>query len=328
MSDQFAKIINQAITTHCSDLYCLPVPTGYCLQGSCNNGQVAYKKQISADLGQRLLSFLKYRANMAVSEHRRPQAGALIWQVSEGETINIRISTVGNFLDQESMVIRFIYTLKDSSYHLLASEQWAKLTDSLIHRGLFLFAGPMGSGKTTTMYRLARTLPSNTVVMTIEDPVEIAEPRFLQLQVNELAGMGYSDLLRVGLRHRPDVFIIGEIRDQKTAMMAIRAALSGHLVLATIHARNVYGVLSRLRQLDIDQEFLQASISGVSYQRLLPTCAGHPAVLFDFLSGTELQQAFSKPGKVGMTNEWQKRITAAITDGQITQQTAAYYAEG
>lgn len=327
MSDQFADTINQAIDAHCSDLYCLPVPGGYCLQGSCN-GKVTYRNQINADLGQRLVSYLKYRGNMAVSEHRRPQAGALNWEAPNGKIINIRVSTVGNFLDQESMVVRFIYTLNDDSYHLLAPAQWTKLTDSLRHRGLFLFAGPMGSGKTTTMYRLARTLPDDTVVMTIEDPVEIAEPRFLQLQVNELAGMGYSDLLRVGLRHRPDVFVIGEIRDRQTAMMAIRAALSGHLVLATIHARNVYGVLSRLRQLNIDEVFLQASISGVGYQRLIPTRAGNAAVLFDFLNGLELQTAFAQIGKVGMTDEWQKQLTRAIKQKQITNETANDYAEG
>lgn len=327
MTNQFSNIINQAIDKHCSDLYCLPKPSSYYLQGV-TNGHVTYREHLSTERGRQLMAFLKYRGNMAVSEHRRPQAGSLVWHNQRGEVINVRLSSVGNFLGQESMVVRFIYALDNSRYHLLAPPQWQQLKKMLTHRGLVLFAGPMGSGKTTTMYRLARQLPKETVVMTIEDPVEITEPQFLQLQVNELAEMGYADLLRVGLRHRPDVFIIGEIRDQKTAVMAVRAALSGHLVLATIHARNVYGVLSRLKQLEISEDYLHAAVSGVGYQRLLPTTKQDVAVLFDFLGGNALQAAIDQGAKVGMSDEWSKQLEAAVRQKVISQETAASFSEG
>lgn len=101
--------------------------------------------------------------------------------------------------------------------------------------------------------------------------------------------MGYQQLLKVGLRHRPQIFIIGEIRDPQTAQMAVQAALSGHLVMATVHARNVYGALTRLEQLNVDDFYLQQAVSCVCYQRLLPTVKKQLAVLFDLLADDALQ---------------------------------------
>src|SRR5699024_12255697 len=122
--------------------------------------------------------------------------------------------------------------------------------------GLILVGGRIGAGKTTTMYQLARQLCPKQIVLTIEDPVESDHPEFIQLQVNELAGMDYESLLKLGLRHRPDVFIIGESRDSQTAAMSVQAALSGHLVFGTIHARDASGVVSRLLQFGTDSYYI------------------------------------------------------------------------
>lgn len=327
MSNQFETIIDQAIAAHCSDLYCLPRPDHYLMQGR-RDGQMIFSRKTDSAFAKRLLAFLKYHDHLAVSEHRRPQAGAMSWHGANGQVTDLRLSVVGNYQGQESLVVRFIYGMEMSHYQLLVPEQWEQITTAIKQRGLFLFAGPMGSGKTTTMYRLGRSLVSSAVVMTIEDPVEIFEPTFLQLQVNELAGMGYAELLRVGLRHRPDIFIIGEIRDQQTAMMAVRAALSGHLVLATVHARTACGVIDRLLQLGIDQHYLTATISGVAYQRLLPTMPGHAAVLFDLLVGRGLNEAISGNRKVGMSDEWERHLQGALTGGTIGKQTAENYRAG
>ena len=137
-----------------------------------------------------MMTYLKYQANMAVSEHRRPQSGAWRWQY-RNQTINIRLSTVGDFRGYESMVLRFIYPLQSLSYQMLKPEQWGKLKQMASQAGLVLFAGPMGSGKTTTMYRLVREQYSQAIVLTIEDPVEVIEEHFIQLQVNSFAGMVY-----------------------------------------------------------------------------------------------------------------------------------------
>lgn len=324
--EAFEKELNVIINRRIADLYVLPFKNYYRLMVA-EQGQLKLFKEVPQDYACRLIAYLKYRADMAVSEHRRPQLGALTWHCGP-EKVNLRLSSVGDYQGRESLVVRFIYQLTDDSYHLLFPEQWQELKTLLHRRGLILFAGPMGSGKTTTMYRLARELASRQVVMTIEDPVEISEPRFVQLQINDLAGMGYQQLLRLGLRHRPNVFIIGEIRDPQTAMMTIQAALSGHLVLGTVHARDVYGVIARLIQLGISPYYLEQVMTGVCYQRLLMRSDATPAVLFDQLNGPALANEIQKQQGRGMTNAWTRYLEQAVATSQLTSEEAAKYQNG
>lgn len=319
--ESFAKELAVVINRRIADLYILPYKNYYRLMVA-DQGQLELFKKVSLDYGQRFITYLKYRADMAVSEHRRPQLGAMDWHLGP-EKVNLRLSSVGDYQGRESLVVRFIYQLTSANYYLLFPQQWHNLKALLHRRGLILFAGPMGSGKTTTMYQLARELADHQIVMTIEDPVEIAEPRFIQLQVNELAGMDYQQLLRLGLRHRPNVFIVGEIRDPQTAQMTIQAALSGHLVLGTIHAQNVYGVLARLEQLGVAPYYLDQVLNGICYQRLLIQKNKSPAVLFDFLVGTDLRQEMVERKGRGMTNDWATYLQQAVTSGKITQAEAA-----
>ncbi len=324
--EAFEKDLNVIISRRIADLYVLPFKNYYRLMAA-EQGQLKLFKEVPQDYGCRLITYLKYRADMAVSEHRRPQLGAMTWHCGP-EKVNLRLSSVGDYQGRESLVVRFIYQLTDDRYHLLFPEQWQELKTMLHRRGLILFAGPMGSGKTTTMYRLARELASKQVVMTIEDPVEINEPRFIQLQINDLAGMGYQQLLRLGLRHRPNVFIIGEIRDPQTAMMTIQAALSGHLVLGTVHARDAYGVIARLIQLGVPSYYLEQVMTGVCYQRLLMQTNGTPAVLFDQLNGMALIKEVKKQQGRGMTDAWTHYLDQAVSLGQITPEEAAKYQNG
>lgn len=325
VKNEFSRDIAVLIRRRVSDLYVLPYRNYYRLL-TMRGGRLRLYQQLPLSTGQRLIAYLKYRADMAVSEHRRPQAGSLCWH-APSQTVDLRLSSVGDYRGQESLVVRFIYRLR-KDYRILIPAQWQSLLDNAKQRGLMLFAGPMGSGKTTTMYRLARQFAKQQVVMTIEDPVEIDEPSFIQLQVNELAQMSYQQLLKVGLRHRPQIFIIGEIRDPRTAQMAIQAALSGHLVLATVHARNVYGVMARLAQLSIEPYYLQQAVNSVCYQRLLPTTKDHEvAVMFDLLSGDELQTGFVHR-KVGMTSAWSKQLAACVASGKLAPSVAEYYQAG
>ena len=190
-------------------------------------------------------------------------------------------------------------------------------------------SGPMGSGKTTTMYELARKM-TDKQIMCIEDPVEIAEPRFLQVQVNEKAKMSYYDLLKVALRHHPDVFIIGEIRDELTAKTAVNAALSGHLVLSTVHATSVYGIWQRMINLGISSEELEQTMRLASYQRLIPMKNGGSSVLFDFLDIDELEESIREnSGKNRqMTKEWGERLGICVKNGEIAEETASMFLQG
>lgn len=325
-TNQFLRYITQSVDNKVSDLYILPNNSGYRVMYNLQI-RLTTVAQLTTQEGQQLITYLKYRANMAVSEHRRPQVGAILWQVDE-QTINLRLSTVGDFKGLESLVIRFIYPLEQLQNQQLVPSQWSQLENMIEQRGLILFSGPMGSGKTTTMYQLAKKCCQAQIVMTIEDPVEIQEPNFIQLQVNERAQMGYDHLLKVGLRHRPEVFIIGEIRDEKTATLAVKAALSGHLVMATVHAQNTFGVLNRMLQLGVNKSYLEQVLQGICYQRLLPTTNDNLAVLYDLLNTTRLQLSFEQPCNETMTNEWRQQLEQCSSENKITQTTAQKYRWG
>lgn len=307
------QLLDQCIEKQVSDLYFLPCQQVYQLRyrdaTGLHNWQVLKQEQ-----AQRFCNQLKFQAQMAISETRRPQLGAQQY-VYQQVPVFLRLSTVGNFQNAESLVVRFIYSVQEA-FHFIFPAQLQQLQQLATKRGLVVFSGPTGSGKTTSLYRLAESLGTDKVVMTIEDPVEIYQPRFLQLQVNEQAGMTYQTLLKVGLRQRPDIFIIGEIRDEKTAAVAARAALSGHLVLSTVHAQSAYKVQQRLQDLGLSPEVLANCLTAVCYQRLLPLCRGGVAALCDIATQkTQLTQ-------------WPQLLERAVKTHQITTTTASAFAEG
>lgn len=307
------KLLRTACDGKITDLYFLPYRHQYRVLTN-RNGQVEEIKRFPGEDGQRLITYLKYQANMTVSEHRRPQTGSWYYHHDQ-QRVNLRLSTVGDYDARESLVVRLIYPLKNQDYHTLVKSQWSALKTLVKGHGLMLFAGPMGSGKTTTMYRLLKECYQHQVVLTIEDPVEIEEQTFIQLQVNDLAKMSYQELLKLGLRHRPQILIIGEIRDPLTAQAAIEAALSGHLVLATIHAKSARGVIPRLKQLGISDYYIDQALCGACYQRLIPVKGtDHSAVLFDIQNHDELME---KKGSV-MSEEWQQLLRQLCQQQQIT----------
>ena len=211
---------------------------------------------------------------MDVGEKRKPQSGAAHLMVDD-HAIELRFSTITNVLLLESLVIRVIrqQAKNQPTIRTYFPEDILLLT-SLIRRksGLILFSGPVGSGKTTTIYQLlrARMAEETLQIITMEDPVEIYEEKFLQTEVNEMAGISYDVLIKSSLRHHPDVLMIGEIRDEETARMSIRGALTGHLMIATIHAKDALGVIARLQELKVTNEQLKQTLIGVVSQRLVP----------------------------------------------------------
>ncbi|EEI23902.1 competence type IV pilus ATPase ComGA [Lentilactobacillus hilgardii] len=234
INEQVATLYNTAINYHASDIYFLPVNDQYVIKIR-NSESLMDWKIMSAVRARRMMNYCKYMADMALSELRRPQIGSMDWQVADRQ-YSLRLSSVGDFSGAESMVVRIIYDLEEIKTAFFDLEALKKVRQMTSRRGLVIFSGPTGSGKTTTIYNLVNQTSAGKIVMTIEDPVEIKQSNYLQLQVNRKAGMAYSDLIKVGLRHRPDIFIVGEIRDELTAKAAIKAALSGHLVYSTIHA--------------------------------------------------------------------------------------------
>lgn len=220
---------------------------------------------------------MKYRAGMDVGEKRRPQSGAMQYAFENGKVIDLRLSLMTNYQMQSSMVVRLLHVSRsqehENGFITLSPLEMARLERYLQRKsGLILFSGPVGSGKSTTMYELLRRRVGNEnlQVMTMEEPVEIHEPRFLQMEVNEKAGINYDLLIKSALRHHPDVMLIGEIRDEETAKMVIRGSLTGHLMLATVHAKDCAGVVARLVELGVSRNLLEQTLIAIVAQRLLP----------------------------------------------------------
>lgn len=257
-----------------SDIHVLPEKTNYAIYFRLN-GQMEHQYSIDLEKGNRLVSYFKYQASMDVGEKRMPQSGSTVFILSDKEALDLRLSTISNYQHQESLVIRLLeiqenFSLEKSTF----LQEELRLMRRLIQlkSGLILFSGPVNSGKTTTMYQLVKDRMKNKQlqVISIEDPVEIEEENFLQIQVNEKAGNTYEASLKASLRHHPDVIIVGEIRDEETARMAIRGALTGHLIIASVHAKNAEGVIARMHELGVSVDLLRQTIIAIVFQKLLP----------------------------------------------------------
>ncbi|KRM65557.1 ComG operon protein 1 [Ligilactobacillus agilis DSM 20509] len=322
MQSELRTILAKAIKQRASDIYFLP-KDDYFSVGFSLAGKYYFQSKLPLVVGQQCLNYLKFKADMSLSEQRRPQLGAWVYKW-QGEVIFCRLSTVGDFLNRESLVIRLIYDGVKQQQGYFFSDQWELVRTACQKRGMIIFAGPMGSGKTSAMYYFARQLQDKQVLC-IEDPIEIYEPDFLQLQVNDKALMGYADLLKVALRHHPDVFIIGEVRDEGTAQAVVRAALSGHLILTTVHAQSALGVVERLENLGLSRADLNQTVQLISYQRLIPTCDGSVKVLFDQVDNQTLLTA--KPTQ-RMSTEWGQRLEKCYQNKWISLEIQKKYQAG
>ncbi len=219
-----------------------------------------------------IVSRIKVMARMDIAERRLPQDGRISLSV-EGRNVNVRVSTMPTVLG-EKVVLRLldkknlVLDLTQLGFRPDTLEEVEKLL-SMPH-GIFLVTGPTGSGKTTTLYsaleRLA-TPEQNTI--TVEDPVEYQLDLVNQVQVNESIGLTFAAALRTILRQDPDIVMVGEIRDSETASVAIQAALTGHLVLSTLHTNDSAGAVTRLVNMGVEPYLLSSAVIGVLAQRLV-----------------------------------------------------------
>jgi type II secretory ATPase GspE/PulE/Tfp pilus assembly ATPase PilB-like protein len=241
--------------------------------------------QLSTELGKRSIAHIKSIAGMDIAEHRRPLDGRLIFQRSNGETLDLRISTLPT-LHGEDCTMRFL--LRDRQ--LLGLEKLGMLQRDhncllqLLNNpsGLILVTGPTGCGKTTTLYSCINYLNNGQrKINTIEDPVEYALARVRQSQVNPAIDLHFAELLRGVLRQAPDVIMIGEIRDIETAGIAVRAANSGHLVLATLHAPIAAAAVESMLSFDVHPHQLASCLLGCLSQRLVRTLDPKTKVAYD-----------------------------------------------
>jgi len=270
-------ILSQAAKDRASDIHIEPgeqeVRVRYRI-----DGVLQTVMNLGADVHLSLIARIKVLARLNIAERRLPQDGAFEEQV-DGRRFDFRVSTIPTLYGERAAL-----RLLDKTQGLLSLEQLGMHPaarhryESLIHQpyGIILVSGPTGSGKTTTLVSSLAILNSvDRNIITIEDPVEYQLPGVNHIQVNPRAGLTFATGLRSIVRHDPDIIMIGEVRDVETAEIAVQAALTGHLVLTTIHTNDAPGALTRLQDMGIEQFLVASAVIGVVSQRLVRLLCPH-----------------------------------------------------
>ncbi|ABR89609.1 general secretion pathway protein E [Janthinobacterium sp. Marseille] len=222
---------------------------------------------------------IKLLGRMDVIEKRRPQDGRIKTRTNNGQEVELRLSTMPTAFG-EKLVMRIfdpdvvVKSLPELGFPPDDAQRWDKLTTR--PHGIILVTGPTGSGKTTTLYTTLKALATSEVnVCTVEDPIEMVEGSFNQMQVQHGIDLSFADGVRSLMRQDPDIIMVGEIRDLETAEMAIQAALTGHLVLSTLHTNDAPSAVMRLLELGVPYYLLETTLIGIMAQRLTRTLCNH-----------------------------------------------------
>ncbi len=238
------------------------------------------------EMAEQVISRIKVMAELDIAERRVPQDGRFKVRVNERE-IDFRVSVMPNIFGEDA-VLRLLdrqslteeakaLRLDNLGFEPNAIKAIRKLASK--PHGMLLVTGPTGSGKTTTLYAAITEIHTGAdKIVTIEDPVEYRLPRVLQIPVNEKKGLTFARGLRSILRHDPDKIMVGEVRDDETAQIAVQAALTGHLVFTTVHANNVFDVLGRVMHMGVDPYSFAAALNGIVAQRLMRINCPHCSV--------------------------------------------------
>lgn len=265
------KIIQTAMNEGASDIHIEPSEKKLKIRYRID-GELVELIPAPASLASAVTSRLKIMANLDISERRVPQDGRIRCKVG-GRAIDLRMSTIPSghgektvlrILDSRSISVE----LSQLGFHEDQMTIWQKVIDA--PHGINLVTGPTGSGKTTTLYASLRTLDKNSMnVCTVEDPIEYHLDGITQTQMHEKIGMTFALALRALLRQDPDVIMLGEIRDLETAMVAVQAALTGHLVLSTLHTNDAPSSITRLVNIGLEPFLVGAAVNAVLAQRLI-----------------------------------------------------------
>ena len=263
-------LINQAIDDHCSDIHIEPQEDGLLVRYRIDGVLHVFQKAPKA-MTQGVISRIKVMAEMDIGERRKPQDGRITVK-HNGQKVDLRVAALPTVWG-EKIVMRILSTpsgnlkVEDLNFSQRNFDVFSKAYNRPY--GLVLVTGPTGSGKSTTLYATLGDVARPEInIITVEDPVEFRMKGINQVQVNNKAGMTFAAALRSILRADPDVVLIGEIRDQETANIAIEASLTGHLVLSTLHTNDAPSAVTRLTEMGVEPFLLSSSLAAVMAQRL------------------------------------------------------------
>lgn len=235
--------------------------------------------EFPATVSNAVTSRIKSLGRMNIAEKRKPQDSRLKTRTPQGNEVELRLSTMPTAFG-EKLVMRIfdpdvlLRNFSELGFSKEDFKHWETMTHS--RSGIVLVTGPTGSGKTTTLYSTMKQLATDQVnVCTIEDPIEMVEPTFNQMQVNNNIDLTFASGVRALLRQDPDIIMVGEIRDKETADMAVQSALTGHLVLSTLHTNDAPTAISRLLDIGVPYYLIKSGLVGIMAQRLVRTLCPH-----------------------------------------------------
>ena len=288
MEERFEELLDMALGQRATDVHLPIYPDRTVIQIRGLNGLVSVEP---SEADERLFNYLQFRSNMDLTEINRPQSGSFALY-HQGRYLDFRFACIVT-RKVKSGVLRILNCHEGFSLDELTYDKSAMtIFDGWLERrnGLILFTGLTGSGKTTTMYSLLSRIRNRTIY-SLEDPIEAVHENMIQLEINEKIGFSYDEGIKQILRHNPDIIMIGEIRDEKAARMTVRAALTGCLVVTSLHARSTTGAIYRLLELGVDENHLFDSLLGIVNQRLCPLrdTSGYTCV-YDILTGEDLER--------------------------------------
>ncbi len=266
------RLLERAIEAGASDLHIEPFPDRLRLRIRVD-GWLYELDPLPTWMHPGLVSRFKVMAAMDVTERRRPQDGRHLFRAAAGVEVDLRVATTAT-QHGEKVTIRLLPRSRqppDLNGLGLDSERMSRIEDFIAQPcGLLLAAGPTGAGKTTTLHTLLRRIDSvGRSVVTLEDPIEYTLPGAAQIPMRPSIGVDFAAALRAVLRHDPDVILLGEIRDEETARIAVRAAATGHLVLSSVHTNNSVESVFRLFELGVPGYMVATALTGVISQRLV-----------------------------------------------------------
>lgn len=273
----YNDILHRAIKENASDIHIEPFEN-YLIIRNRIDGELIEAKRFLMDLYPSILSVIKLDSSMDITEKRLPQDGRIDVKI-DNSTIDLRVSSIPTVYG-EKIVIRILNrdSFLKTKEELGFSRQAISTIKNIINKksGILLITGPTGSGKTTTVYSILNDLRNiSKNIMSIEDPVEYKMDGVNQIQVNNKVGLTFGEGLRSILRQDPDIIMLGEIRDVETAQIAIRAAITGHLVISTMHTNDAISSIARLVDMQILPYLINSSLIGVISQRLVRKVCKH-----------------------------------------------------